>query len=378
MSDHADQGSAEPRTAHFSFAASIHAPSPSGSTLTQRKTQQQTSSPSADVKHEPSKCKAPTCREEALKADKAFMDKTVTIQEMPSWYHDSSYIVSGYRKIQFTYRGCIRSLFYLHNESGNVYTHLIGALLFVALIPLTFFYPSFWLPMMDTTTHYDIVTMTVFMTSAIICMGLSTTFHLCCCHSQEYSKAWNKADYLGIVILQCGSFVPAVYYGFYCEPSLQFGYLSTIFLLGGITSAVTMTKKFSTPKYRYLRTGLFISLGMAGVVPLTHSVLVYGFEFSENSISLHYLVWMGVQYVIGAFIYASRVPERWYPGKFDIFFHSHQIFHVLVVTAAITHYFGMTKAYTFWHEHNHACDRDVYGLSKALTLGGLAEMRLFQ
>ena len=30
----------------------------------------------------------------------------------------------------------------------------------------------------------------------------------------------------------------------------------------------------------------------------------------------------------GALVYAQRVPERWFPGKFDLFFHSHQIFHV--------------------------------------------------
>ncbi|GFH23238.1 uncharacterized protein HaLaN_20824 [Haematococcus lacustris] len=29
----------------------------------------------------------------------------------------------------------------------------------------------------------------------------------------------------------------------------------------------------------------------------------------------------------GAGIYAARIPERWFPGKFDILLHSHQIFH---------------------------------------------------
>ena len=30
----------------------------------------------------------------------------------------------------------------------------------------------------------------------------------------------------------------------------------------------------------------------------------------------------------GAAIYAMRIPERWYPGKFDLVLHSHQLFHV--------------------------------------------------
>lgn len=36
-------------------------------------------------------------------------------------------------------------------------------------------------------------------------------------------------------------------------------------------------------------------------------------------------------------IYAARVPERFFPGRFDIMFHSHQIFHIFVVVAALIH-----------------------------------------
>lgn len=40
----------------------------------------------------------------------------------------------------------------------------------------------------------------------------------------------------------------------------------------------------------------------------------------------------------GAVIYACRVPERWYPGKFDLAGHSHQLWHAAVVLAAWIHY----------------------------------------
>ena len=33
-----------------------------------------------------------------------------------------------------------------------------------------------------------------------------------------------------------------------------------------------------------------------------------------------------------------RVPERWFPGKFDLFFNSHQIWHICVVLAALIHW----------------------------------------
>jgi len=79
---------------------------------------------------------------------------------------------------------------------------------------------------------------------------------------------------------------------------------------------------------------------------------------------------MGALYIIGAVIYAMRIPERFFPGKCDIWvsfrsnftlpctllhrnntdstiiveqFQSHQIFHVFVIVAAFVHYHGITE-----------------------------------
>jgi hypothetical protein len=39
--------------------------------------------------------------------------------------------------------------------------------------------------------------------------------------------------------------------------------------------------------------------------------------------------------------YIARIPERLAPGLFDIWFQSHQLFHVFVVAAACIHYYGI-------------------------------------
>lgn len=41
---------------------------------------------------------------------------------------------------------------------------------------------------------------------------------------------------------------------------------------------------------------------------------------------------------VGAALFAMRIPERLYPGSFDMAFNSHQLFHVCVVVAASIHY----------------------------------------
>lgn len=48
--------------------------------------------------------------------------------------------------------------------------------------------------------------------------------------------------------------------------------------------------------------------------------LVYGFQAS-----LHYMLIMGALYLTGALLYATRIPERFLPGKCDIWFQSHQV-----------------------------------------------------
>lgn len=52
---------------------------------------------------------------------------------------------------------------------------------------------------------------------------------------------------------------------------------------------------------------------------------------------------------------ANRIPEKLYPGKFDYFFASHQIFHVCVVLAALAHYASILTALNHWHSQPGVC-----------------------
>lgn len=73
----------------------------------------------------------------------------------------------------------------------------------------------------------------------------------------------------------------------------------------------------------------------------------------------------GMSYGAGAAIYAVseqrdievltddiiqfRIPERWRPGRFDIWGASHQIFHVCAVLGAALHYRGLVKGLDYSH-----------------------------
>ena len=63
-----------------------------------------------------------------------------------------------------------------------------------------------------------------------------------------------RLDYCGIATLIMGSFVPWLYYGFYCDTRPKVIYMSCVVVLGVSTIIVSLWDKFSTPRYRALRT----------------------------------------------------------------------------------------------------------------------------
>jgi hypothetical protein len=40
-------------------------------------------------------------------------------------------------------------------------------------------------------------------------------------------------------------------------------------------------------------------------------------------------------YAVGFVFYFFHIPEKWFPGRFDYWFHSHQIWHICVVAAIV-------------------------------------------
>lgn len=55
--------------------------------------------------------------------------RTVMWQEISEWRLDNKYILGGYRPEKADHLEIFTSLTFLHNETCNVYTHLVGALL---------------------------------------------------------------------------------------------------------------------------------------------------------------------------------------------------------------------------------------------------------
>ena len=94
---------------------------------------------------------------------------------------------------------------------------------------------------------------------------------------------------------------------------------------------------------------MFVALGLSAVFPVLHGLYLYGIDQMQMQIGLNWVVLQGALYIIGAGIYAARIPEKWHPGKYDVLGSSHQIFHLFVVAAAASHLFGLLKAFDYRH-----------------------------
>lgn len=283
------------------------------------------------------------CRMEEWLRDKWEVGREVIHHShLPKWLRDNDYLVKGHRPPLRSFAACFRSIFRIHTETGNIWTHLLGCIFFIFLTSY------FWSrPSVEVVWEKKLV-FSAFFAGTILCLSFSSLFHCCCCHSEKVGRIFAKLDYCGIALLIVGSFVPWLYYCFYCHNSPRVVYLVCIFVLGILSIIVSMWDKFGQPQYRSLRAGVFVALGLSGVVPAAHYILWEGFYHAWNMAAMSYLFLMAFLYIFGAFLYAARIPECIWPGKFDYLFQSHQIFHVFVVAAAIVHFLGIVQV-----SHNH-------------------------
>ncbi|KAL7908515.1 mPR-like GPCR protein [Trichoderma velutinum] len=266
--------------------------------------------------------------------------------DLPAWRRDNAFIHSGYCQIRPSYLHSFRSLFNLHNESVNIWSHLVGAIVTVASSLYLYYVIR---PRYDSATRSDVLVFACFISGAVLCLGMSATFHAVLNHSQKVARWGNKLDYTGIVALIVGSFVPALYYAFFCMPTLLTVYLCLICLLGTGCAIVSWVEQFRTPKRRPYRAMMFASLGLSGFIPVIHGVTIYGYKGLEDRISVTWIIVHGAMYLFGVALYVARWPERSFPGAFDIWGNSHQIFHMFVLLAAATHFYSMVKAFDYHH-----------------------------
>ena len=151
--------------------------------------------------------------------------RLLTISEVPSWYGDNPYIHTGYRPVFAAVAPCFHSWLYLHNQTANIFTHLVPGVLALALNGALVWLFQHHYP---EAIFWDRAVFHLYLTACSLCFGTSAAYHTLLCHSREFADLWVRLDYVSISVLILGSFVPGLYMGFYCEPLLLRGYLTMV------------------------------------------------------------------------------------------------------------------------------------------------------
>lgn len=236
-----------------------------------------------------------------------------TWEELPFWQKDNEYIITGYVRETNNYIKTFQSLFYLHNESVNIYTHLIPGLVFLGIVFLSL--DNLVVPIHNTTRMTDYMMFNLFFAGVFSCLLMSSTFHCLKSHSERIAIVGNKLDYLGIVALIVSSMISIMYYGFY-DCKIAFYCFSTVTLvLGTACAVVSLDGKFRSREWRSMRATLFVGFGLSALIPVVGGVFIYGLAETYVKIGLKWVLLEGVFYISGAALYGLRFPERLAPGS---------------------------------------------------------------
>ncbi|KAI9258557.1 hemolysin-III related-domain-containing protein [Sporodiniella umbellata] len=244
--------------------------------------------------------------------------------ELPTPWQNNEYILTGYRFLN-TAADCWYSLFYVHNETGNIWTHLLG---FISLFSIGL-YELFYSDMMTSVPITDRLVFLVFFLAACKCLMCSTIWHtLSGINNLKVYKQVACLDYVGISVLICASIILCEYYGFYCNDSIRNTYMVATTSLAVMGVSMPFQEWFDNQEKRWLRIAFFVALASSGGVVFAHLSLLRGF--------IQTCGWMTPVlkslscYIAGVIIYGNHFPEKFWPGKFDKFGHSHQFWHLFV------------------------------------------------
>ena len=245
---------------------------------------------------------------------------------VPAWQH-LPLTLRGYR-VGHDRRAALYSLLGVHLDTVNVWSHLLGFLYYLAMVPYTAAALR-----ANRATPLDHLFFFFYIACAGCQMLASAMYHLF--RAVEHLDAALLAlDIWGIVAMILGSCVVGMSQGFHRTPWVGAAYVAAELLLlvaGSVMGKRAMAGRSSWEAY-------FVVMGSAvafGVVPCAHMYRQCE-HFGGAVATERALAGMFGNYFVGWLLLVSRFPERLSPGLFDIVGHSHQWWHLFVFLAGRT------------------------------------------
>ncbi|XP_067170991.1 progestin and adipoQ receptor family member 4 [Apteryx mantelli] len=243
---------------------------------------------------------------------------------VPPHLQFNPFVLGGYRPASSGF-GCLRSLFYLHNELGNIYTHGVPLVGFLLLVPgaLPRAPPAAvaWLGL----GHY------------VACVApplASVVYHVFMSHRAGAGlyRRLLALDLCGVALVNTLGAVPIIYCALPCRPGpcgaalAAYGALCGAALWGAVGAAGRGRRLAAFAGPALFRLAV---VGLRGAVGLGARRALAPYARME-ALAL-----------LGGLVNVARVPERWRPGAFDYWANSHQLMHLLVALGILHLHWGV-------------------------------------
>uniref|UniRef100_A0A915EBC4 Progestin and adipoQ receptor family member 3 n=1 Tax=Ditylenchus dipsaci TaxID=166011 RepID=A0A915EBC4_9BILA len=277
----------------------------------------------------------------------------------------NQHIHTSYRPLDLPWWLCVKSIFHWNNETINVWSHLLG---FVYLCFMQYWCYTHFLPEIKAVSS-DYLVMASSMFCSQICMILSSSYHIFGCQSSTKRRKWLRADLFGISTGLLGIYLSGIYTSFYHFPEVQRLYITTLVGIMAISVSIPLYASKKSEKRLGVVHLVYIALALFGLLPTWHWVQLHG-GFSHP----HVMQWLPSLVILFSLVglafvfYATLLPERLYPGRFDIVGCSHQWWHLIILAAMV-----------YWHKtgillltHYHTSDQYMNGDARL----GLGESEL--
>jgi len=267
--------------------------------------------------------------------------------EAPPWLIWNPYLLTGFR-IQLTIPDCFKSIFHLHNETVNIWTHIIATF----LMPL--FLIICLIDLSEEPLHIKIA-FTISLLAGTSSYFTSALYHTVGCNSESTFDTFLQCDYAAIILSASATMGSSIYFGLQCYPHLQLFYTLVCVLLGLsvfcilVVPALLKLDQKTLDFIERIRFPLLIADFAYGLVPLIHWTTIYGlFSTVVYRVMISYVI-----VAIGFTFYYFKIPERWFLGTFDIWGNSHQIWHVFMFIGPC--YQHSTSLAFLQHIHDNPC-----------------------
>uniref|UniRef100_A0A668A9J5 Progestin and adipoQ receptor family member 8 n=1 Tax=Myripristis murdjan TaxID=586833 RepID=A0A668A9J5_9TELE len=239
------------------------------------------------------------------------------------------YILSGYRPPGLPWRCYLLSLFQLHNETLNVWSHLLAA----GVLGVSLQGPEGRGLSLDAAS----LPLLLYVLSALTYLSCSAAAHLLQAHSELAHYSLFFLDYVGVAIYQYGCALALSVYS--AEPAwtLAVGqvFLPAAAILSWLscTSCCVAKLCFRRPYPLCRKLCQVVPLGVAyllDVSPLAHRLATTAWTGSSTLHGLQVAL-----FLLAACFFSCPVPERCSPGRYDVIGHAHQLFHLLLALCTL-------------------------------------------